>query len=225
MAAARSRVYAGICRRDRLTSKECPFWFVSLFCGHVYFSLFNIYINDLPGVPKESNLESYVDDSKIYLAFSIRDAELAAMKLTKDMRRITAWCCLNSLLVNPEKTKMLILGTRQMLEQVPETILGENITPVAVAKDLGMILDSCLSYDEHIASVVSSCIAGLGQISRVKHIFDRKTLILIINSLIFSKMYYCSAVWSNTSQRNIEKLQAVQNFAARRPWAVVRKSA
>ncbi|CAB4036683.1 Hypothetical predicted protein, partial [Paramuricea clavata] len=132
--------------------------------------LFNVYINDLPGVPKESNLESYVDDSKIYLAFSIRDAELAAMKLTEDMRRITAWCCLNSLLVNPEKTKLLILGTRQMLEQVPEnfqiTILGENITPVAVAKDLGMILDSCLSYDEHIASVVSSCIAGLGQISR-----------------------------------------------------------
>jgi hypothetical protein len=27
-------------------------------------------------------------------------------------------------------------------------------------------------------------------------------------------MYYCSALWSNTSQRNIEKLQAVQNFAA-----------
>ena len=47
-----------------------------------------------------------------------------------------------------------------MLEQVPGnfhiTILGEIITPVAVAKDLGMILDSCLSYDEHIASVVSS---------------------------------------------------------------------
>ena len=33
MAAAHSRVYAGICRRDRLTSKECPFWFYSLFCG------------------------------------------------------------------------------------------------------------------------------------------------------------------------------------------------
>jgi hypothetical protein len=110
----------------------------------------------------------------------------------------------------PEKTKMLILGTRQMLEQVP----GHFHTPVAVAKDLGLILDSCLSYDEHIASVVSSCIAGFGQISRVKHICDRKTLILIILP-DFSKMYYCSAVWSNTSQRNIEKLQVVQNFAAR----------
>jgi hypothetical protein len=31
MAAALSRVYAGLCRRDRLTSKECPFW-LYLFC-------------------------------------------------------------------------------------------------------------------------------------------------------------------------------------------------
>ncbi len=34
MADARSRVYVGNCRRDRLTSKECPFWFVSLFCDY-----------------------------------------------------------------------------------------------------------------------------------------------------------------------------------------------
>jgi hypothetical protein len=35
MAAALSRVYAGLCRRDRLTSKECPFWFYSLFCDMI----------------------------------------------------------------------------------------------------------------------------------------------------------------------------------------------
>jgi hypothetical protein len=34
MAAALSRVYAGLCRRDRLTSKECPFW-LYLFCALV----------------------------------------------------------------------------------------------------------------------------------------------------------------------------------------------
>ena len=37
----------------------------------------------------------------------------------------------------------------------------------------------------------------------------------IINSLVFSKLYYCSSVWSNTSASNIRKLQGVQNFAAR----------
>ena len=53
-------------------------------------ALFNIYINDLPNVPKESSLESYADDSKIYLAFPIQDIETAAFKLTQDMERITA---------------------------------------------------------------------------------------------------------------------------------------
>ena len=33
-------------------------------------------------------------------------------------------------------------------------------------------------------------------------------------SLVFSKLYYCSSVWSNTTDANIRKLQSVQNFAA-----------
>ena len=53
------------------------------------------------------------------------------------------------------------------------------------------------------------------QQARVKHIFDKHTLSLIINALVFSKMYYCSSVWPNTSKKNISKLQSVQNFAAR----------
>ena len=55
----------------------------------------------------------------------------------------------------------------------------------------------------------------LGQINRVKRYFDNRTLIIIINALVFSKLFYCSSVWSNTSQSNIAKLQAVQNFACR----------
>ena len=57
--------------------------------------------------------------------------------------------------------------------------------------------------------------SALGQISRVKHIFRKDILVTIINSLVFSKLYYCSSVWSNTSASNIRKLQGVQNFAAR----------
>ena len=106
-----------------------------------------------------------------------------------------------------------------MLEQLPEnfhiTIFGKEIRPVLNAKDLGMLLDSRLSYDEQITSAVSTCIANLCQINRVKHILDEHTLIQIINALIFSRMYYCSSVWSNTAKKNINKLQSVQNFAAR----------
>ena len=55
----------------------------------------------------------------------------------------------------------------------------------------------------------------LVQIGRIKHLLDRKTLLLLINSFVFSKRFYCSSVWGNTSKRNLHKLQLVQNFAAR----------
>ena len=70
---------------------------------------------------------------------------------------------------------------------------------------MGVILYSCLAYN-HIASTVSSCMARLGQINQVKHAFDTTTLTIIINALIFSKLYYCCNVWSNTSKHNLSRI-------------------
>ena len=57
--------------------------------------------------------------------------------------------------------------------------------------------------------------SSLCQINRAKHLFPKNVLLLVINALIFSKLFYCSTVWSGTSKQNINKLQLVQNFAAR----------
>ena len=181
--------------------------------------LFNIYINDLPLMTNICSLESYVDDSKLYISFPMKDIDIIAEQLTEDLRRIAAWCCANSLLINPDKTKLLLLGTRQMLRSAPEdfhvTLLGKQLHPVSSAKDLGVTIDASLTYDEHVSNVVSSCTASLCQINRIKHILDRQTLITMFDALVFSKLYYCSSVWANTSKKNLEKLQRVQNFAAR----------
>ena len=55
----------------------------------------------------------------------------------------------------------------------------------------------------------------LCQISRVRHLFAKPVLSTILNSLIFSKLFYCSTVWAGTSKQNLQKLQLVQNFATR----------
>ena len=93
--------------------------------------------------------------------------------------------------------------------------LGKTIKPISSAKDLAVILDSHLTYDCHIAKLVSSCMSKFCQINRVKDRFDNDTLLTIIGALVISKLLYCSNVWSNTSSTNIKKLQAVQNFACR----------
>ena len=72
------------------------------------------------------------------------------------------------------------------------TLLSKEITSSKSAKNLGVTMDRNLTCDEHITQLTSKCIGSLCQINRVKHLFDRRTLITIINSLVFSKLLYCS---------------------------------
>ena len=181
--------------------------------------LFCIYINDLPGAPQFSQLESYVDDSKVLLSFPVNDVNNAKTKLEKDLRNVAFWCCKNDLLINPDKTKFMLIGTRQMMSKhsVDFTVsfMGKSLTTVESAKDPGVYIDAHLTYDTHISHLVSSCLSKLVQINRTKHSFDRETLLLIITSLVFSKLLYCSTVWANTSAKNLQKLQLIQNFACK----------
>lgn len=78
-----------------------------------------------------------------------------------------------------------------------------------------MFLDSFLSYDKLIEALSSSCISKLGQINRVKHLFDQKNLAMIMETLVMSKIYCCSSIWSNASEGNIDNIHLIQNYAAR----------
>ena len=137
--------------------------------------------------------------------------------MNKDLLSIRNWRFDDQLLLNPDRTKLVIFGSREMTAKVSDStlfLLGkEELEPVKAARDLGVTLDSNLTYNEHSVSTVSSCMSRLGQINCVKYIFDKRALIIIINALVFSKLFYCSSVWSNTTQANLDKLQAVQNFA------------
>ena len=44
---------------------------------------------------------------------------------------------------------------------------------------------------------------------------DKDTLTIVVNFLVFSKLFYCSSVWSNTTESNLDKVQKVQNFTCR----------
>ena len=67
----------------------------------------------------------------------------------------------------------------------------------------------------HVSTLTSSLIFILCQISKVRHLFSKSVLFTILNCLVFSKLLYCSTVWSGTFKQHIHKLQLVQNFAAR----------
>ena len=148
-------------------------------------ALFNIYINDLPSVPRLCSLKSFVDDSQLYFSFRVQETEIAKVYLMEDLQRIATWCCAYSLLNNPDKTKLLLLGTPQMLSRVPEafavSFLGKEILPSPSTKSLGVVINSH-GFDEHVTDLISRCTGSLCPIGRVKYLFDRSTLVKIINA-------------------------------------------
>ena len=159
-----------------------------------------------------------MDDSKLYVSFPVKDVNTIVQQINEDLSLIASWCCHNHLLTDPDKTKLLVMGTRQMLQKLPDfhiTLLGKEIAPVASARDLGVQVDATLSYNEHITNISSTCMASVCQINRIKHLLGSRTLESVIESLVFSKLHFCSTVWANTSKTNVQKVQKIQNFAAR----------
>ena len=86
------------------------------------------------------------------------------------------------------------------------------------ARDLGIILDPNLTFENHKkTTVLELCITRLAQINRVKHCLDKNTLLTLIHALVFSRMYYCSNVWANITNKNVRILHIVQNYA----WRII----
>ena len=63
--------------------------------GPMFFSL---YMSDLPGVAKFSNIESYVNDTKIYLSSSAQGIHSCLHQISQDLELVAGWCCSNQLL-------------------------------------------------------------------------------------------------------------------------------
>ena len=82
---------------------------------------------------------------------------------------------------------------------------GQELLSKDSVKDLGVILDPTLPFDCHITALAASCFSRPAQLNRAKHPSNSNLLVIIINALVFSKLYYCSTVWSNTSDKNLRK--------------------
>ena len=123
---------------------------------------------------------------------------------------------ISCLLIQTKLNCLILFGTKQLLYKVLDIrvpFLGQHLIPVSSVKDEGIILDSNLTFNEHVNTLTLSLISILCQISRVRHLSSKSLLTTIC--LVFCKLFYCSTVWSGTFAHNINKLQLIQNFATR----------
>jgi hypothetical protein len=113
----------------------------------------------------------------------------------------------------------MFLGTRQKLDQIPEDpnicINGTAIKRVKSFQCLGVYVDEFLTWESHIENISKKVAKGLGVLRRLQSFVPKSILITIYNSLIVPHLDYCSSVWGSVGKGLSNKIQKLQNRAAR----------
>ena len=113
---------------------------------------------------------------------------------------------------------MLICLPQQITKTFnPSLSLPSNhpITPTDSARNLDFIFDSSLTFSKQISSLSSACNYHIRVLCRIRHTLYLKTAFVIATSLVHSKLDYCNSLYLNLPQKQISRLQLLQNFLAR----------
>ena len=163
----------------------------------------------------------FADDSQLYRSFkaaSITDQTSAKSALEECISHIADWMFSNRLKLNMDKTEFITFGTRQQLDKISlnEITVCEETIPVSPQiRNLGVHLDQELKMKQHVSQVVKSAYMHIRKIRSIKRFLSKDSLKTLVNCFILSRLDYCNSLLFGISDESLDRLQRVQNAAAR----------
>ena len=124
----------------------------------------------------------------------------------------------NRLQLNSDKTEFMWLTTarsQQRLPTVGPTIGSATIAPCKEVRDLGVFIDADLTMRTHVQRTVSRCFATLRQLRSIRRSVPTPVFQSLVVALVLSRLDYCNSLLINLPASLIQRLQSVQNAAAR----------
>ena len=155
----------------------------------------------------------------MHITYAGSDLHLIQSSLSHDLEKLSKLLVCNRLALNATKTEFMVIGSRQRLSTLPDTLeLSIDNVPVeqvSSVKSLGIYFDETLTWHFHIDELCKKIASAIGAIKRVKPCVPQSTLLSVYNSLVQSRFDCCSLVWGNCGKTSSNKLQKLQNRAAR----------
>ena len=125
---------------------------------------------------------------------------------------------INRLVLNKEKTKGMLFGTRQRLEGVANfhiTISGTNVEMVSKFTYLGVTLDEELKCKAHAEDVHKKVSKRLGLLRRIRSSLTLQAAQAVYKCIIEPIFSYADTAWGELPESSITSLQRLQNRAAK----------
>jgi hypothetical protein len=180
--------------------------------------LFVLYINDLPDVV-EAEVYLFADDTKIFCRILDDDTS----PLQEDLNKLQKWSDTWLLKFHPDKCKVMKIhrgnkenNRKYYMKKVDSTTDEKELEQVLKEKDLGIITDEHLKFEEHIQTKVNKATKVMGLIRRSFMTLDTEMFRKLFTALVRPHLEYGQAVWSPLRKKDIVSIENVLRRASKR---------
>lgn len=192
--------------------------------------LFIMYTSDLITNLRHCKVHLYADDTQLYYSFDHRRTDEAVQRINSDLDLVYNWTKRNSLVLNPSKSKFMVLGTKQQCEQItkksPQIIINsKTVERVSTARNLGLQMDEQLKFVEHINQKIRTAFFRLKVLYGIRDFLKVDVRVTLTESLILSIFNYCDCVYGpRIFEKTSRAIQRVQNACTRFCFGIPKRS-
>ena len=114
------------------------------------------------------------------------------------------------------KQRFFLAGPKALRHQINPLLTPPSVKPCEHVKNLGVILDVDLNFQRHISSICKTAFFNhLRNISRVRSFLSQSDSEKLVHAFISSRLDYCNGLFAGLAKQTLNKLQLIQNAAAR----------
>ena len=136
------------------------------------------------------------------------------------------------MLLNGNKSDAVVLSTRQQSRKLPNDpvirIAGCDIKVSNSVRSLGVVLDDKLTFDKHVAEICRNCYYHIKAFREIRRFLTKDIACSVARSIVLSRLDYCNSLLYKSSEKNIAKLQRIQNSLVKiiyeLPWKTSTKT-
>ena len=129
---------------------------------------------------------------------------------------ICDWMLRNALKLNEDKTEFVIFSTKNNLRDNQCQVVGTDKIEVSeYVKMLGVTFDNRMTLQKHITNICRPVNIHIRKINSIRRYLSNTDVRTLVQSNVIARLDYCNSVCIGLPRNRLQRLQLVQNSAAR----------